>query len=161
MPADKESERLKRRVRDRIYSAKRRLSEYEPAVPRWGHDWLTPSQVAARVGMKIRGFLQWVQFDVIPMPRRCFIRKHTVQLPYRFTDEYCEALRGCVITRNSAIGFQTRKAFRKLCWKILRPLARDVSYEMLEENWDRAMKDPWWKRGHGKRHLKKKAEGRT
>jgi len=102
-------------------------------VPRWGHDWLTMGELAVRAGIHRLMLLRWVKRGILPMPRRGWWRKK--RLPVRFTDEYCEAFRQCVITRRSAVGmYYDWVEFRKLCHTTLKRLAVKVTPEMAEAN---------------------------
>lgn len=102
---------------------RRNKIQLEETHPRWNHDYITLVMLGQRAGVCRRTLFYWLKKGYLPTPRKRFYMGRPMWA-YLFTDAYAEALRGLVITKNSATWMTRTKEFRVLCHRVLSPLAR-------------------------------------
>lgn len=90
----------------------------------YDHDDLSCAQIAARAGVAHYTVRKWLCRKIIPTPKDKI--KSGLELMRRwpnrhhFKREYAEALRDCVIIRKSSKSYKTTKAFKGLCFSMLK-----------------------------------------
>jgi hypothetical protein len=88
-------------------------------------DELTITEVAARAGLSARTVDRWLALGLIPSPiwskpgRKKKGFKHRYPNHHRFPREYAEALRDCMVIKNSVYGHGKNSAIKKLCYSRL------------------------------------------
>lgn len=107
--------------RKKIY-AKEKLEK--KTVEPYDRDFLTVAEVAARAGTTKRSLQRWLDEGTVPSPKTSkrgpkVFRFTPNKYHHCFSRQFAEALRDCVIIRNSSTSYRRKEVFGKLCRKML------------------------------------------
>jgi hypothetical protein len=90
----------------------------------YDHDDLSCAEIAARAGVSHITVRVWLCKKIIPTPRNKNgpkpMRMRKWPNRHHFSRQYAEGLRDCVIMRKSSKNYSSMKAFRDLCFSMLR-----------------------------------------
>lgn len=112
----------KKEERKRVRKNEKKIKVTGDAFTR---DDLTIGDLAKRSGLSSRTVDRWLSIGIIPSPiwskrgkkKRGF--KHRYPNRHRFSRDYAEALRDCVVIKNSSCGYGKNSALKKLCYSRL------------------------------------------
>jgi hypothetical protein len=116
-------------MEDNKYESRKRVKNNEKKIKvtseAFTRDELTIGDLANRSGLSSRTVDRWLAIGVIPSPiwsrpgRKKKGFRHRYPNRHRFSRDYAEALRDCVVIKNSSCGYGKNSALKKLCYSRL------------------------------------------